>query len=351
MLALPDPEYPLVSIIVLNLNGGEMIRNCLFSVFRTKYPKFEVIVVDNGSTDNSIEVIRSMVKKTPIVMKIIKNQNNLGFAEGNNVGVRNSNGKYIALLNNDTVVDPNWLYDMIALLEKDKNIAAVQSLLLTRDGSRISSLGGTIDILGTAEERIKLISNATAKIKQGTEEIFSACAASMVVRKSTFKEVGEFDPKFFAYFEDVDLCWRIRLRGYKVVLDPNSIVYHIGGATSKKFGKRVFDFHLYKNQIAMLIKNYHAKNLLKVMPVVILLYVFRVINGLIKNDADLAIAPLRALYWNVKELKYLLQQRWFVQRKVRRVSDDYITKMMIKLPMQIVLHFRKVSLNERSTFD
>ena len=341
MLTLDDLEYPFVSIIIVNLNGGELIRNCLYSVFQTKYPKFEVIVVDNGSTDGSIELIQSVAEKRPISVKIIKNQRNLGFAEGNNIGIRNSNGEFIAFLNNDTVVDPNWLYHLIVVLEGDRKIAAVQSLLFTSDGSKINSLGGTIDILGTAEDRVRLIDNATAKIVQGTEEVFSACAASMVVRKSVLKEVGEFDSKFFAYFEDVDLCWRIRLRGYKVVLDLNSIVYHIGQATSKKFFKRVFDFHLYKNQIAMLIKNYHVKNLLKVLPRVLLLYIFRIMNGLIKNDADLAIAPLRALHWNVKELRYLLQQRRFVQRKVRRVSDDYITKMMIRTPVQIVLWSRK----------
>ena len=223
----------------------------------------------------------------------------------------------------------------MALLEKDKQIGAVQSLLLAKDGFKVDSLGGIIDIFGTAEDRVVSMENLRRATDSEIEEIFSACAASMVVRKSVLEKVGNFDPKFFAYFEDVDLCWRIRLNGYSIVLDLDSVVYHIRYATSTKFGGHLFNFHLYKNQLAMLIKNYELKSLVKVMPGILLLYTARIINGLIKNDADLAKAPLRALFWNIKELRYLLQQRRFIQSYVRRVSDDKITKMMIKIPVQI----------------
>ena len=324
-----------MSIIIVNFNGRKLIQNCLDSVLRTNSTNFEVIFIDNGSTDGSIEFVQNFAAKSSSRVRLIKNQKNLGFAEGNNVGIRDSSGKYIAFLNNDTIVNPNWLQSILALLEKDKQIGAVQSLLLAKDGLKIDSLGGTIDIFGTAEDRVVSMENLRRPANSQIEEIFSACAASMVVRKSVLEEVGNFDPNFFAYYEDVDLCWRIRLHGYAIVLDLNSIVYHIRSATSKKFGGQVFSFHLYKNQLAMLIKNYELKNLIKVMPGVFLLYFSRITNGLIQNNADLSIAALKALYWNMKEFPYLFQQRRYIQNCMRRVGDDQIQKMMDKKPKHL----------------
>lgn len=137
-----DLRPPLVSIVIVNLNGGELIVNCVRSVLGTNYRRFEVVVVDNGSTDATIDTIQNIIRKAPTCVKLIKNQRNLGFAEGNNVGVSSSNGKYIVFLNSDTIVDPNWLQDMVALLEKEQNIAVVQSLLLTKDGTEVDSTGG-----------------------------------------------------------------------------------------------------------------------------------------------------------------------------------------------------------------
>jgi len=343
---LSDIKSPLVSIIIVNFNGHEVIENCLNSVLNTNSTKFEVIVVDNGSTDSSIKFLQNFADKSSVRVKLIKNPKNLGFAEGNNLGIGNSSGKYIAFLNNDTIVDPNWLQSIVTFLEKDKQTGAVQSLLLAEDGFKVDSLGGVIDIFGTAEDRVVSMGNLRTPHSE-IEEIFSACAASMVVRKSVLEEVGNFDPKFFAYYEDVDLCWRIRLRGYAIVLDLNSVVYHIRYATSKKFGGQLFNFHLYKNQLAMLIKNYELKSLVKVMPGLLLLYTFRIINGLIKNNANLSIAALKALYWNLKEFPYLSQERRYIQTYVRRICDEQIQKMMDKKPKHLSLHrgvaFHKLS--------
>jgi GT2 family glycosyltransferase len=329
-------KFPCVSIIIVNYNGLGVLEDCLNSVLKVNYPCFEVIVIDNGSNDNSVSVLENFKKQSKIRLTVIKNEHNLGFAQANNMGVGYSACKYLAFLNNDTVVDENWLGTLVDVLEKDESIGAVQSLLLTRDGLGVDSLGGIIDVLGTAKDRVTRFFKTQQTANYEPEQIFSACAAAMLVRKSVFQAVGKFDPHFFAYYEDVDLSWRIRLHGYSIILDRNSIVYHMRSQTSKKFRRQVFDYHLYKNQLAMLIKNYESKTFLQVMPLVTLLYFYRITNALKRKDGYLAIATLKAIFWNIKHLRYLLFEREHIQHSVRRVSDKEIEKMMHKLPLQLL---------------
>lgn len=336
MTSLSEIESPLVSIIIVNFNGRRFIENCLNSVLRTKCIKFEVIVVDNGSTDESLELLQNFSKNSFVGIKIIKNKINLGFAEGNNVGVENSIGKYIAFLNNDTAVDSNWLQSMVTILESHEQIAAVQSLLLTRDGMQVDSLGGVIDIFGTAKDEVVRFDKVKRWVSGEFKEIFSACAAAMLVRRDIFEAIGGFDPHFFMYYEDVDLSWRIRLYGFSIVLDSSSIVYHMRGETSKKFKTNMFSFHLFKNQMTMLIKNYETKSVLQVIPGLLSIYFFRVMYSLIKNDANLGIVTIKALSWNIKELPYILSERKYIQTYVRRVGDNQIRKLMSKKPLQLL---------------
>jgi len=159
---------------------------------------------------------------------------------------------------------------------------------------------------------------------------------TVLLRLTVFEKVGKFDSLFFAYYEDVDLSWRIRLHGYSVILERKSVVYHMRSQTSKRFRPQIFEYHLYKNQLAMLIKNYGTKAFLKVTPVVGLLYFYRIINALKRNDGYLALATLKAVSWDIKNLQYLLLQRRYVQRFVRRVDDREIEKMMSKMPLQLL---------------
>ena len=326
------PKYPCVSVIIVNYNGINVLPNCLNALTKTSYPDFEVIIVDNGSNDASIEFLEHFKKQSKIRMTIIKNGYNLGFAEANNTGVASSSCKYVALLNNDTMVDENWLGILVNTLEDNPTIGAVQSLLLKNVGE-VDSIGAAMDVFGTASDIAVPISEVGRL--HGRAEIFSACAAAMLTRKALFEQVGGFDPKFFAYYEDVDLSWRIRLSGYKVFIDFDSIVYHLRGTTSKKFRENVFDFHLYKNQIAMIIKNHTVGTLLIVMPVVCSLYVFRIVNGIIKKDSGLAMVTIKAIVWNILELRYLTGQRKYVNKYVRKVNDDQIRECMSNRPLQL----------------
>ena len=211
-------DLPLVSIIIVNFNGKIQLEKCLNSLKKVNYDQFETILVDNNSTDNSIEFVQ---KNFPLT-KIIKLDKNYGFAKPNNVGAKNAKGKFLLFLNNDTVVTPNFISEMINTVKNDPTIAICQSLLLKPDG-KVESSGDFINNLGLAY--------SSKDLPNSVKEILSARGASMIVRKDSFWELDGFDESYFASFEDVDLGWRAWILGYRVVLVPDSVVYHEGGQT------------------------------------------------------------------------------------------------------------------------
>ena len=322
---LNDP--PLISVIVLNYNGKEFVNDCLCSVLKTEYNNFEVILVDNSSTDKSFELALEKFG-CDLHLRVVKNYKNLFFAEGNNRGIREARGEYVVILNNDTVVTPSWLTEIV-LGMRDKTIGAAQpKILLYNDPLRIDYAGTDLDKYGYAKGR------GRGEVDRGqfdnTIDIFYAGGTAMVLRKKVLNEVGLFDDKFGAHWEDVDLSWRIRLRGYKIVLIPKAVIYHKGSKTMSKFAKRQeVAWYIRKNRIAGLIKNYNIVNLIKTLPILILIYFLFFIKELFVNrDIKIAMASILAVIWNIKELPYILRARWRVQRKIRRISDSQILKFM-----------------------
>ena len=236
---------PKISVIIVNYNGKKLLEKCLESLFKTDYNNFEVILVDNNSTDGSMEFV---TKNYPKII-VIKLDSNKGFAEPNNIGAKIAKGEYLLFLNNDTVTTTNFISEMVKVLEKDEKIAICQSLLLKPDGN-IDSSGDFIDKMG-------IVYNSKTKTDE-IKEISSARGACMLIRKKIFDKLGGFDEKFFFSFEDVDLGWRSWILGYKVVIVPNSIVYHSAGKTSSNFKPEVA-FHGLKNQLSMKITNFEPR--------------------------------------------------------------------------------------------
>ena len=237
-------ETPLVSIIIVNYNGRKYLKDCIESLMKVTYQNLEIILVDNNSSDDSIEFVKNAY---PSII-IIKLDKNYGFAYPNNVGSKNARGNLLLFLNNDTKVTPNFITEVVKIIKKDPKIAICQSLLLKPNGE-VDSSGDFIDKLGIAFSSKEKIENV--------RNILSARGAAMTIRKEIFEKLGGFDEKFFASFEDVDLGWRTWILGYKVVATPKSIVYHIGGQTGKKIRKDLA-FHGFKNQLAMKITNFES---------------------------------------------------------------------------------------------
>lgn len=322
-------NYPLVSIIVLNYNGQEFLKDCLGSVLSSEYPNFEVLFVDNNSTDGSVELVRELFGNDPH-LRIIRNEANLGFCEGNNVGVRASKGKYVIFLNNDTIVDPHWVKELVNAIDKDLSIGAAQCKIL-RKGDRdvIDSAGGTFDKFGFA------VRKGHGQLDRGqfdkVEEIPHAIAVAMVVRKDVLDEVGLFDPNFFIHLDNVDLCLRIHLNGHKIVFVPKSRVWHVGRGGIGAPGI----YHTCKNRITIPLKNFEPLNSLKYTLIYGIFILGMALLFLLTRKLKLGIAAIRGLVWNIVNFKYIWSNRQWIQRKVRKMPDREILKTFGSAPTSI----------------
>jgi GT2 family glycosyltransferase len=303
---------PKVSVIIVNYNGKELLEKCLESLFKVDYENFEVILVDNNSSDGTIEFV---TKYYPSII-IIKLDSNKGFAEPNNIAAKITKGDYLLLLNNDTVVTCNFISEMIKIIENDKTIGICQSLLLKPDRTMDSS-GDFIDKLG-------VVYNSKTKTDE-IREISSARGASMLIHKEMFDKLGGFDETFFVSFEDVDLGWRTWILGYRVVLIPTSIVYHSAGTTIKKIRSDIA-FHGFKNQISMKITNfeinYMISNLIKFFVVYGVRelkiwwdYKYKGTTKITPTDYESTIAQkpnfliiIKSLFWIIRNSAYLIKK-------------------------------------------
>ena len=328
-----DMSAPKVSIIIVNYNGKELLQKCLDSLLKVNYDNFEIILVDNNSTDGTVEFI---TKNYPSLI-IIKLDSNKGFAEPNNVAAKISKGKYLLFLNNDTVVTPNFISEMVKVMETDKKIAICQSLLLKPDGS-VDSSGDFIDHLG-------VVYNSKTKIDE-IREVSSARGASMLVRSDIFEKLDGFDQKFFVTFEDVDLCWRSWILGYRVLIIPTSIVYHEGGITIKKI-KSEIAFHGFKNQLAMKITNFEPILAIRNMMLFFGIYGIRelkiwldyTISGSTKlssTEYEDNIAPKPSFKVIAKSIFWILSNYGYLLKKQRTINKNRVYSTTILKKMNII---------------
>jgi len=266
-----DLNLPRVSVVIANLDGKETLGSCLGSLRHVDYPKelFEVLLVDNGSKDGSPR----LVEKTFPEVKIIENERNVGVAAANNIGVRNSSGEFVAFLNNDARVNRTWLIELIKLTIRDSTVASVGSKILSWDGKTIDYGGAGTNFHGIAfQEGYK---EPDSDRFNHERPVLFATAASMLVNRKVFLDIGGFDEDYFAYYEDVDLGWRLWILGHKVIYSPTSIAYHYHSRTSQRIGiEKLRVFHI-RNPLYTIIKNYSQESLEKTLAAALLLSIKR----------------------------------------------------------------------------
>lgn len=325
-------NVPLVSIIIINYNGKSYLEKCLESIKKIKYDNLEIIVVDNNSTDGTMEFLAQNYPSI-ITLKLDKNY---GFAKPNNVAAKIAKGDFLLFLNNDTEVTPNFLTELVQVLVGNDQIGICQSLLLKPNGE-IDSSGDFIDTIG-------VVYNSKEPIDK-IREISSARGASMIIRKELFLDLGGFDEQFFVSFEDVDLGWRTWIKGYKVVINPKSVVYHHGGKTHDSI-KDEISFHGLKNQLSMKITNFEMKYSISSLLKFFIIFGIRELKILLdykikgktamtstKYEDTIAAKPninaiLKALFWIISNSKYLRNKRKKIHG-YRKISTRELQKINV----------------------
>ena len=254
---------PSISIIIVNLNGHALLADCLDALAAQNYPRdrVEIILVDNGSSDDSVPFVRELYPH----VRVIEAGRNLGFAGGNNLGARVATGDYLALINNDARADPNWLRAMVKVLEEQPEVACAASKILDRDGKTIDFVGPAMNLYGRSFQIDEGMPVAPGFYDE-PRELLAPCGGAMMVRRDAFSQVGGFDEDYVAYFEDLDLGWRLWLYGHKVLFVPQSIVYHKQHQTGSGFPVEQRYTLSEANALRTVIKNYQDENLWRVLP-------------------------------------------------------------------------------------
>ena len=253
-------QLPCVSIVIANYNGGRLVEGCLRSVFKTDFPSFEVIVVDNGSTDGSPDVIAEHIPAA----RLIRLRKNLGFAVANNIGIQAASGKYLVLLNGDTEVEPQWLTRLVEAAERMPETAFLQPKILFLDNRDvINSAGNEIHFAGFGVCR-GIATRDSGRFDQ-VEKIGYASGACVMVSREALQKIGPLDDIFFVYGEDKDWGWRGKMLGYESVYVPTSRVYHKWSAVLGWSPKKMY--HLELERIVSISKNYSKQAIALLAPI------------------------------------------------------------------------------------
>jgi GT2 family glycosyltransferase len=307
---------PLVSIIVLNYNAGTLLLDCVDSILQTNYQNYEIIIVDNNSNDGSHKKCKEKFPK----INLIENINNLGYCEGNNIGIRKSKGDFIIILNPDTIVDPNWIQELILSYQKFGDGLYQPKFLTTTNHETLMSTGNMIHLFGFGFSRSK------GELDDGKfnehELIGYASGTCLFTTSKIFNKLEMFDSFLFAYHDDLDLGWRAAMLGIPSYYAPKSIVYHPPEGFSFKWSN--FKFYLLeRNRQYCLLTHYSRSTFFKFLPfltlVEILVFIFYLKKGMLKFK----IKATWDLLKNWKQIK----KRYVQIQTSRTVTDKEIIQL------------------------
>lgn len=309
---------PLISVVIAHWNGEKIIQDCLESVFKTDYPNFEVVLVDNHSTDNSVKIIKEKFNDSRL--RLYENSVNKGFTGGYNDGVSYAEGDFICILNNDVEVNTDWLTRLYEFMSENPEYVIVQPKIKSLRDKRFfeyaGGAGGYIDRYGYPFTRGRMFNDV--EVDEGQydepEQIFWASGCCLIFRRSIIEEIGFLDDDFFAHQEEVDFCWRANLAGHKIGYCPSSVIYHLGGATLNQGS--FFKIYLnHRNNMQMVLKN---------MTVGWIIFSFfprmflEIVSGFMSWKRFKGV--WYSMYYNIRYLNRTLKKRKEVQ-KLRKVPD------------------------------
>jgi GT2 family glycosyltransferase len=330
---------PSVSIVIVNFNGRELLRQCLLTLLDTDYSNYEVVVVDNGSTDGTLaEMDASFGPDSRITF--VRNSENVGHAEGCNIGARMTAGGYIVFLDSDIEFgSKDWLRELVKVMENDASVGLAQAKIVLSEDKRcldyvcvaVDALGTWAATYGSKEDRFKEVF-----------EVLAASSGCCIVRREVFDQVGGFDANYFIYDDDTDLSLRARLLGYQVMFVPSALVIHRSGVLRGVSGAALY--HSSKNRLRTVLKNYELRNVWWRFSV-LAFFTFMVSVGFFAvKKRDEAMATLRGLISPIKDLPEIWQKRLLFQSK-RRVRDfELVDKGFIRNDFRSTLQDFKLKL-------
>lgn len=313
-------RQPLVSILVLNYNGIKFCEDCFSSIRELNYPNYEVIMIDNSSTDTSVSYVRMTFPE----VKIIALKENYGFAKANNIGSNSARGDYLFFLNQDIVIEKDCLCELVRTIESYPDIGICGGkMMFWNEKQVINSTGLSMNRICFTWDR------GSFELDQGQydedTEVISVSGGAMLIKKDLFNDIGGFDSKYFMYYEDLDLGLRTWLNGYRVVFVPKAVIYHKMEYSHKNYYH--FEYIDHRNRLRTILKNISSQNLTWVVSRSLLYDLRCIISWLYLKKFALIKYRTMALLWNLKTLPTTLQERQKIQRK-RIISDDRLCKMM-----------------------
>jgi GT2 family glycosyltransferase len=313
---------PSVSIVIVSWNSAKHLPICLANLQAQTFRDFEIIIVDNGSTDNSIELAES--QSFDSVLQVIRLERNFGFAHSNNLGARIARGEWLVLLNADAYPEPDWLEKLLLAAQQNPGFNFFSSRQIQYDRPELlDGAGDMYHVSGLAWRRY--YNHQESEYGKQEEEVFGACAAAALYKREDFLQVGGFDEDYFSYFEDVDLSFRLRLIGGRCLYVPQAIVRHVGSASSGKLSDFVI-YHGHRNLEWTYFKNMPSSLLWLYLPLHILMDVYFLLSFLLKGKTSaIFTAKLNAL----RGIPAALAKRRSIQ-KSRSVSATEIHRTMVK---------------------
>ncbi len=315
-----------VAVVILNWNGNKFLKKFLPSIIKFSRADAEIVVADNASTDNSLEILQ---KDFPEV-RVIKNEFNGGFATGYNLALKQVKARYYILLNSDIEVTENWINPVINLLKSNDQIAACQPKIRSYhkkdEFEYAGAAGGYLDKYGYPFCRGRVFQSLEKDLGQYDDavEIFWASGACLFVRADLYHQFGGLDGDFFAHMEEIDLCWRLKNHGYKIMYCPDSVVYHVGGGTLPKTSSRKTYLN-FRNNFFLMYKNLPDNRLWKMFLSRLLLDAIAGMKFLFQGGAKDLWAVVRAHLSFYRNLGKLKKKR--AEFKQRKVSSVYLSNI------------------------
>lgn len=340
-----------ITIVIPNYNGEKYLRTCIESIFAQDYSDYEIIIIDNDSTDSDYKWIENYGE-----IKFKRLNKNYGFSRAVNEGIQMARGKYVLLLNNDTQLCPEFLKPMYDAMEEDCNVFGISSKMIQYHNKElIDDAGDAYTLLGWAYKRGD---GKSIKEYEKKERVFSACAGAALYRKSVFEEIGYFDESFFAYMEDVDISYRANIYGYKNIYLPEAKVYHIGSATS---GSKYNDFKVKlaaRNNLYVPYKNMPAIQLIINLPFLLIGILVKAIwfskkefgKAYVKGISEgiKGLKLIKRTPFKLCHLKYYVYIEWLLIKNTFIYVMDKVMRQHKSIPKhEIITQYEEIHKEER----